>query len=36
MAEAISNLRNQETVYQSVLEVGQRAISTMSLFDMLR
>jgi flagellar hook-associated protein 3 FlgL len=36
MAEAISNLRHQETVYQSVLEVGQRAISTMSLFDMLR
>lgn len=36
MAEAISNLRHQETIYQAVLEVGQRAISTMSLFEMLR
>jgi flagellar hook-associated protein 3 FlgL len=36
MAETISNLRHQETVYQAVLEVGQRAISTMSLFEMLR
>ncbi len=36
MAEAISNLRQQETIYQAVLEVGQRAISTMSLFEMLR
>ena len=35
MAEAIVNLRRQETVYQSVLEVGHRAISAMSLFDML-
>jgi flagellar hook-associated protein 3 FlgL len=35
MAEAIANLRQQETVYQSVLEVGQRAISALSLFDML-
>ncbi len=35
MAEAISNLRSQETVYQSVLEVGKRAISAMSLFDIL-
>jgi flagellar hook-associated protein 3 FlgL len=35
MVEAISTLRNQETVYQSVLEVGQRAISALNLFDML-
>lgn len=35
MAEAISNLQYQETVYQSVLEVGHRAISAMSLFDLL-
>lgn len=35
MAEAISNLRYQETVYQTVLEVGQRAISALSLFDIL-
>jgi flagellar hook-associated protein 3 FlgL len=36
MAEAISNLRGQETAYQSVLEVGQRAISALNLFDYLR
>jgi flagellar hook-associated protein 3 FlgL len=35
MAEAISNLRNQETVYQAVLEVGQRTISVTNLFQML-
>lgn len=35
LTEAISNLRYQETVYQAVLEVGQRAISALSLFDML-
>ncbi len=35
MAEAISMLRSQETVYQAVLEVGQRAISALSLFDLL-
>jgi flagellar hook-associated protein 3 FlgL len=35
MAEAIVELRRQETVYQSVLEVSSRAISAMSLFDML-
>lgn len=35
MADAISNLRLQETVYQTVLEVGNRAISALSLFDML-
>jgi flagellar hook-associated protein 3 FlgL len=35
MAEAIANLRYQETVYQTVLEVSQRSISALSLFDML-
>lgn len=36
LAEGISMLRNQETAYQAVLEVSQRAISSMSLFDYLR
>lgn len=35
MAEAISLVRQQETVYQAVLESGQRAISTPNLFDYL-
>ncbi len=35
MAEAISYLRNQETVYQAVLEVGQRTISSLNLFQVL-
>ena len=35
MAEAISNLRLQETTYQTVLEVGIRAFSAMNLFDKL-
>jgi len=35
MAEAISTMRGQETAYQSVLEVGQRAISALNLFDFL-
>lgn len=35
MTEAISFLQHQQTVYQTVLEVGQRAISAMSLFDLL-
>lgn len=35
MTEAISYLQHQQTVYQMVLEVGQRAISAMSLFDLL-
>ncbi|MDD5369941.1 MAG: flagellar hook-associated protein FlgL [Anaerolineaceae bacterium] len=34
-AEAISLLRNQEITYQAVIAVAQRAISTMSLFDIL-
>ncbi len=36
MAEAIVYLRNQETVYQAVLEVSQRAISTSNLFQYLK
>lgn len=35
MAEAISSFTHQQTVYQSVLEVGNRAISALSLFDLL-
>jgi flagellar hook-associated protein 3 FlgL len=35
LAEAISSLRYQETVYQTVLEVGNRAVAAMSLFDYL-
>lgn len=36
MVEAISAMTNQQTIYQTVLEVGQRAISTSNLFDVLR
>jgi flagellar hook-associated protein 3 FlgL len=36
LAEGISLLTNQQTTYQAVLEVSQRAISTLSLFDYLR
>lgn len=36
MIEAISLMRNQESVFQTVLEVGQRAISAMNLFEVLR
>ncbi len=36
MAEAIVNLTNMETTYEAVLEVGQRAISSLNLFDLLR
>lgn len=36
LAEAITELRGQETTYQSVLEVTQRAVSALSLFDYLR
>lgn len=35
MAEAISTMRSHEIAYQSVLEVGQRAISALNLFDYL-
>ena len=35
LAETISMLKHQETVYQAVLSVGQRAI-TPSLFDFLK
>jgi flagellar hook-associated protein 3 FlgL len=36
MAEGITLLSNQQTTYQAVLEVSQRAISALSLFDYLR
>lgn len=36
MAEGIAQLAYQETTYQAVLEVSQRAISALSLFDYLR
>jgi flagellar hook-associated protein 3 FlgL len=36
MAEGIALLANQETTYNAVLEVSQRAISALSLFDYLR
>ena len=36
MAEGIAQLANQETTYNAVLEVSQRAISALSLFDYLR
>jgi flagellar hook-associated protein 3 FlgL len=35
MAEGIALLANQQTTYQAVLEVSQRAISALSLFDYL-
>jgi len=36
LAEGIAQLSNQQTTYQAVLEVSQRAISALSLFDYLR
>ena len=36
MAEAMVLLASQKTTYQAVLEVSQRAISTLSLFDYLQ
>lgn len=36
MAEGIALLSNQQTTYEAVLEVSQRAISALSLFDYLR
>ena len=36
MAEGIALLSNQQNTYQAVLEVSQRAISALSLFDYLR
>ena len=36
MAEGIALLANQETTYSAVLEVSQRAISALSLFDYLK
>jgi flagellin-like hook-associated protein FlgL len=36
MAEGVALLANQETTYSAVLEVSQRAISALSLFDYLK
>jgi len=36
LAESVALLANQETTYQAALEVSQRAISALSLFDYLR
>jgi flagellar hook-associated protein 3 FlgL len=36
LAEGIALLTNQQTTYQAVLEVSQRAISALSLFDYMR
>jgi flagellar hook-associated protein 3 FlgL len=36
LADGISQLTNQKALYQIVLEVSQRAISTMNLFDYLQ
>lgn len=36
MAEGISMLANQQTTYDAVLQVSQRAISALSLFDYLK
>lgn len=36
MVEAIAELRNQETIYQAVLEVGRRTLAALNLFDLLR
>jgi len=36
MAEGIALLTNQQTTYQAVLEVSQRALTQLSLFDYLR
>jgi flagellar hook-associated protein 3 FlgL len=36
LAESITLLANQQTTYQAVLEVSQRAISALSLFDYLQ
>jgi flagellin-like hook-associated protein FlgL len=35
IAEGIALLANQQTTYEAVLQVGQRAISALSLFDYL-
>jgi len=36
LAEGIALLTNQQTTYQAVLEVSQRAISALSLFDFMK
>jgi len=36
LVEVISELRHQETIYQSVLQVGQRTLATVNLFDLMK
>jgi flagellar hook-associated protein 3 FlgL len=36
LAEVITELRHQETVFQSALEVGNRTLATLNLFDLMR
>jgi flagellin-like hook-associated protein FlgL len=36
LAEGIALLTNQQTTFEAVLEVSQRAISALSLFDYIR
>lgn len=36
LVEVISQLRHQETVYQTTLEIGHRTMATMNLFDLLK
>jgi flagellin-like hook-associated protein FlgL len=36
MVEGIALLSNQQTTYDAVLQVGQRAISALSLFDYMK
>lgn len=36
LVEVISQLRHQETVYQTTLEVGHRTMATMNLFDLMK
>lgn len=35
LVEVISELRQQETIYQAALEVGNRTLATLNLFDLL-
>lgn len=36
LVEVITELRHQETIYQATLEVGNRTLATLNLFDMMR
>jgi len=36
LIEVISELKHQEMIYQSVLQVGQRTLATVNLFDLMR